>query len=102
MGKLDDRSTLGVFIGYTEGSKAYHILDLGTQCVRTTRNIVFNEWRGWVLDKALDDGSTLTYDNFTIEYVHFKGGWGYAVLFHRACLSQSPSLHRPQRHALQP
>jgi hypothetical protein len=30
IGKLDDRSTLGVFIGYTEGSKAYHILELGT------------------------------------------------------------------------
>jgi hypothetical protein len=26
IGKLDDRSTLGVFIGYAEGSKAYHIL----------------------------------------------------------------------------
>jgi hypothetical protein len=30
IGKLDDRSTLGVFIGYVKGSKAYHILDLGT------------------------------------------------------------------------
>jgi hypothetical protein len=28
--KLDDRSTPGVFIGYAEGSKAYHILDPGT------------------------------------------------------------------------
>jgi hypothetical protein len=25
--KLDDKSTPGVFIGYVEGSKAYHILD---------------------------------------------------------------------------
>jgi hypothetical protein len=30
IGKLDDRSTLGVFIGYAEGSKAYRILDPGT------------------------------------------------------------------------
>jgi hypothetical protein len=30
IGKLDDRSTPGVFIGYAEGSKAYHILDSGT------------------------------------------------------------------------
>jgi hypothetical protein len=29
-GKLDDRSTPGVFIGYEEGSKAYRILDPGT------------------------------------------------------------------------
>jgi hypothetical protein len=28
--KLDDMSTLGVFIGYAEGSKAYHILDSET------------------------------------------------------------------------
>jgi transposase InsO family protein len=36
IGKLDDRSTPGVFIGYAEDSKAYHILDPGTQRVRTT------------------------------------------------------------------
>jgi hypothetical protein len=35
----------GVFIGYAEGSNAYHILDLGTQRVRTTRDIVFDEGR---------------------------------------------------------
>jgi transposase InsO family protein len=34
--KLDDRSTPEVFIGYAEGSKAYRILDPGTQRVRTT------------------------------------------------------------------
>jgi transposase InsO family protein len=43
IGKLDDRSTPGVFIGYTEGSKAYHILDSGTQRVRTTRDVLFDE-----------------------------------------------------------
>jgi hypothetical protein len=41
--KLDNRSTLGVFIGYAEGLKAYRILDLGTQRVRTTRDVVFDE-----------------------------------------------------------
>jgi transposase InsO family protein len=34
--KLNDRSTLGVFIGYAEGSKPYRILDLGTQRVCMT------------------------------------------------------------------
>jgi len=43
IGKLDDRSTPGVFIGYVEGLKAYRILDLGTQRVRTARNVVFDE-----------------------------------------------------------
>jgi hypothetical protein len=74
--KLNDRSTTGVFIGYAEGSKAYHILNPGTQRVGTTRDVVFDEGRGWTWDKAVDDSSTSTYDNFTIEYVHFKGVGG--------------------------
>jgi hypothetical protein len=76
IGKIDDRSTPGVFIGYAEGSKAYCILDPGTQHVRTTRDVVFNEGRGWAWDKAVDDNSTPTYDNFTVEYVHFEGAGG--------------------------
>jgi hypothetical protein len=46
IGKLDDRSTRGVFIGYAEGSKLYRILDPGTQRVRTTRDVVFDKGRG--------------------------------------------------------
>jgi hypothetical protein len=46
IGKLNDRSTLGVFIGYAEGSKDYRILDPGTQRVRTKRDVVFDEGRG--------------------------------------------------------
>jgi hypothetical protein len=76
IGKLDDRSTLGVFIGYAEGSKAYRILDLGTQRVHTARDVVFDEGRGWAWDKAVNDGSTPTYENFTVKYVHFKGAGG--------------------------
>jgi hypothetical protein len=74
--KLDDRSTPGVFIGYAEGSKAYRILDPGTQRVRMTHDVVFDEGRGWIWDKAVDGGSTPTSDNFTIEYVHFEGAGG--------------------------
>jgi hypothetical protein len=65
-----------VFIGYAEGSKAYRILDLGTQRVRTTRDVVFDEGRAWAWEKVVDDGSTPTYDNFTVEYVHFEGAGG--------------------------
>jgi hypothetical protein len=76
MGKLDDRSTLRVFIGYTEGLKAYHILDPRIQRVRTACDIVFNKGRGWAWDKVVDNGSTLTYDNFTVEYIHVEGAGG--------------------------
>jgi transposase InsO family protein len=43
IGKLEDRSTPRVFIDYAYGSKAYRILDPGTQRVRTTRDVVFDE-----------------------------------------------------------
>jgi hypothetical protein len=76
IGKLDDRSTPGVFIGYVEGSKAYRILDPGAHRVRTTRDVVFDEGRGWAWDKVVDDGLTSTYDDFTVEYVHFEGARG--------------------------
>jgi hypothetical protein len=46
VGKLDDRSTPGVFIGYTEGVKAYHILDLVTQHVHVSHEVMFDEGRG--------------------------------------------------------
>jgi hypothetical protein len=100
IGKLDDRSTPGVFISYVEGLKAYHILDPGTQRVHTTHDVVFDEGRGWAWDKAVDDGSTPTYDNFTVEYIHFKGARG--VGSSRPPSMSTPSLHRPQCHALQP
>jgi transposase InsO family protein len=45
--KLNDKSITGVFIGYAVGSKAYRILDPGTQRVRTTRDVVFDKGRGW-------------------------------------------------------
>jgi hypothetical protein len=76
IGKLNERSTPGVFISYTEGSKAYRILDPGTQRVCTTHDIVFDEGQGWTWDKAVDDGSTPAYDNFTVEYIHFEGAGG--------------------------
>jgi hypothetical protein len=74
--KLDDRSTPEVFIGYAKGSKAYRILDPETQRVRTMRDVVFDEGRGWTWDKAVDDGSTPMYNNFTVEYIHFEGAGG--------------------------
>jgi hypothetical protein len=76
IGKLNDRSTPRVFIGYAEGSKAYRILDLGTQHEHTTCDLVFDEGRGWAWDKEVDDSLTPTYDNFTVEYTHFEGAGG--------------------------
>ena len=42
VGKLDDKSIPGVFIGYADGVKAYRILDPVTQHVRIARDVVFD------------------------------------------------------------
>jgi hypothetical protein len=102
IGKLDDRSTPGVSIGYAEGSKAYHILDPGTQHVRTARDVVFDEGRGWAWDKPVDNDTTLTYDDFTIEYVHFEGagGVGDPSPSRPTLAPKSPSTPSPRSPAL--
>jgi hypothetical protein len=46
VGKIDDRSTSGVFIGYAEGAKAYRVLDPATRRVRIMRDVVFDEGQG--------------------------------------------------------
>ena len=43
---MDDRGKPSVFIGYAEGAKAYRILDPTTQCVRISRDVIFDEGRG--------------------------------------------------------
>ncbi|WVZ59184.1 LOW QUALITY PROTEIN: hypothetical protein U9M48_009371 [Paspalum notatum var. saurae] len=54
---------------------------IGTRRVRTARDVVFDEGRGWAWDKAVDDGSTPTYDDFTVEYIHFERGGSRRLLF---------------------
>jgi hypothetical protein len=67
-GKLEDRSTPGVFIGYEEGVKAYRVLDPVTQRVRTTRDVVFDEDCGWNCSQE-EDGNTGCNSDFIVEYL---------------------------------
>ena len=95
VGKLDDRSTPGVFIGYAEGAKAYRVLDPTTRRVRITRDVVFDEGRGWTWDKMVDDGPTPTTSDFVVDYVHFEEAGG-------ANSSSSPSSPTPPPHSPPP
>jgi hypothetical protein len=88
VGKIDDWSTPGVFIGYAEGAKAYRILDPATRRVRITRDIVFDEGRGWMWGKMVDDGSTPMTCDFVVDNVHFEEAGG-------ASSSSSPSSYTP-------
>ncbi|KAK3121821.1 hypothetical protein QOZ80_8BG0661360 [Eleusine coracana subsp. coracana] len=85
VGKLDDRSTPGVFIGYADGVMGYRILDPRTQRVRVARDVVFDKGRGWAWGKTVDDGTLSTTSDFIVEYVHFEGAGG-------AGSSPSPSV----------
>jgi hypothetical protein len=45
--KLNDQSSPMVFIWYSEGAKAYLMLDLGSRRIHVSCDIIFNENRGW-------------------------------------------------------
>ena len=45
--KLSDRSTLMVFLGYEEGSKAYRVYGPKVNKLHVTRNVVFQEEKQW-------------------------------------------------------
>jgi hypothetical protein len=58
--KLYDRSASMVFIWYSEGAKAYRMLESDTRRVHVSRNVVFNESRGWEWDVAASGGHSAT------------------------------------------
>jgi transposase InsO family protein len=63
--KLEDRSTAVVFIGYEAGTKAYRVFDPVSQRVHITRDVVFDEKRGWDWSKVEEaaDGEWRTQDS---------------------------------------
>jgi hypothetical protein len=63
--KLDDRSAPMVFIGYSEGAKAYRMWDLGTGCVHVSRDVIFDENGGWEWDSTASRDSAVQQE-FTV------------------------------------
>jgi hypothetical protein len=90
IGKLDDRSSLRVFIGYAEGTKDYSMLNPTTRCVRVACDIVFDEGRGWTREKAVDDGSAAALCDFIVEYAWAGGAEGAQGASSSATGSSSP------------
>ena len=64
--KLDDRSTLMVFVGYEEGSKAYRVYNPATQRVYVSRDVVFEEDRPW--NWQAGTGASEHLEQFTVMY----------------------------------
>jgi hypothetical protein len=90
--KLDDRGEAGVFIGYAEGAKAYRIYDPMSQRVRVSRDVVFDEGRGWDWVSPAAGTSEAVGSEFTVEFP-------WAEELPEAGSSASPSLSPPPHPA---
>jgi hypothetical protein len=88
--KLVDRSRTEVFIGYTDGAKAYRILDPTARQVCTVRDVVFDEVHGW--DWTVTTGASPA-ANFTIKYI-YAGASGAAAAA-RPASPHAPSSPTP-------
>jgi hypothetical protein len=69
LGKLEDRSTMMVFIGYEPGSKTWRFYNPVTTRVHVSRDAVFEEDRAWSWneDEIGDD------EPFRVEYIAAGG-----------------------------
>jgi len=60
--KLDDRNRPGVFLGYADGAKAYHVYDPVSQHVLVSRDVVFDETRGWDWNSSAEHAASMAED----------------------------------------
>jgi len=78
LGKLEDKSTPMVLLGYEEGSKAYWLYDPKRVKVVISRDAVFDEMAAWnwVQQSVGEAGGTSS--TFTIEHLVIQAGGGGA------------------------
>jgi hypothetical protein len=55
-----------VFIGYSEGAKAYKMLDPGTGRLHTLHDIIFDESKGWRWNSEEDGSDLVAQWDFTV------------------------------------
>ncbi|KAL1190680.1 Retrovirus-related Pol polyprotein from transposon TNT 1-94 [Cardamine amara subsp. amara] len=46
-GKFDDKNTVGIFVGFSEESKGYRIYNPNTKKIMISKDVVFEETKGW-------------------------------------------------------
>ena len=67
--KLSDRSVPGVFFGYEPGTKGYRVYDPVNNKLMVTRDVVFDEKRGWNwVESSSSQASEPTPFTFTVQY----------------------------------
>jgi len=74
LGKLDDRSTPMVLLGYEEGSKAYRLYDPKRGKVVISRDVVFDEMAAWDWEVPGTREADSLSSTFVVEHLVFYGG----------------------------
>jgi hypothetical protein len=69
LSKLEDRSTMMVFIGYEPGSKTWRFYNLVTRRVHVSRDAVFEEDRAW----SWNEDEIGDNEPFPVEYIAAGG-----------------------------
>ena len=72
--KLEDRSTLMVFLGYAEGAKAYRLYDPRGDKVLISRDIVFDEKTAWDWSSPSTGEAGDFTSTFVVEHLVIHGG----------------------------
>ena len=73
VGKLADRSTPMVMIGYEKGSKAYRVYNPATKKVQVTRDVIFEEEKAWAWSGSNEPEVSRSDDMFHVVYDHDAG-----------------------------
>ena len=74
LGKLEDRSTPMVLMGYEEGTKAYWLYDPKRGKVVISRDVVFDEMAAWDWEDSGLGEATGVSGTFAIEHLVIQGG----------------------------
>ena len=76
IGKLEDRSTPMVLVGYEPGSKAYRVYDPRGRMLRVTRDVVFEEAKAWNWDSSTKPAPHSSGDIFNVFDDRHNAGYG--------------------------
>ena len=79
--KWDPKSSRGIFVGYEELSKAYHVFDVDLGRVIISRDVVFDESSIGINGKKFtknDDNVNIEMENF-VKVIYFTNGIGRLV-----------------------
>lgn len=66
--KLADRSKQAVLLGYEEGSKAYRLYDPSKKKIIVSRDVIFEEEKGWCWEKTDEGLMKDQEETFTVHY----------------------------------